>query len=80
MDVDFCVPDEGLAVQACWSLSDASTRERELEALEKLSARFPLKRIVVVTRDERDVVSLSNGQKVEVVPLANWLLETEGAV
>lgn len=69
-----------MAVQACWSLSDASTRERELEALEKLSVRFPLKRIVVVTRDERDVAALSNGQKVEVVPLANWLLETEGVV
>ena len=78
IEVDFYVPDEGLAVQACWSMSDADTRTRELGALERLNARSPLKRMVVVTREESDRVKLSGGQTVEIKPLAEWLLEMAG--
>ena len=77
VEVEFHVPDEGLAVQVCWSMSDENTRKRELAALEKLDARSPLKRMVVVTRDESGLVKLSGGRTVEILPLAKWLLETE---
>jgi len=77
VEVDFYVPDEGLAVQVCWSMADAETRIRELGALEKLDAWSPLKRMVVVTREESERVGLSNGRIVEVMPLAEWLLEIE---
>lgn len=77
VEVDFYVPNGGLAVQACWSMSDADTRKRELRALEKLNERRPLRRMVVVTREESEIVELSSGQKVEIVPLADWLLEGE---
>ena len=75
VEVDFYVPDEGLAVQASWSMADADMRARELGALEKLNARSPLKRMVVVTREESGRVKLSGGQTVEIKPLAEWLLE-----
>lgn len=78
-EVDFHVPDEGLAVQACWSMSDPTTRARELGALAKLNARSPLKRMVVVTREESEVVKLPDGGTVEIVPLADWLLATSCA-
>jgi len=74
VEVDFYVPEEGLAVQACWSMADVDTRSREIGALEKLNARSPLKRMVVVTREESERVKLSTGQLVEIVPLAEWLL------
>lgn len=77
VEVDFYVPSEGLAVQSCWSMSDENTRKRELAALEKLDARSPLGRMVVVTRDESERVKLSGGRTVEVLPLAEWLLEME---
>ncbi len=77
VEVDFYIPDEGVAVQACWSMMDPQTRSRELRALEKLNERRPLKRMVVVTREEADRVKLAGGQEVEIVPLANWLLEVE---
>jgi len=78
VEVDFYVPEDGLAVQACWSMADADTRLRELGALEKLNARNPLRRMVVVTREESECVKLSGGQTVEIVQLADWLLEMAG--
>ena len=77
VEVDFYLPDDGLAVQVCWSMMDSQTRLRELRALEKLNDRNPLKRMVIVTRDESERVKLAGGQVVEVVPLADWLLEVE---
>ena len=71
------MPAEGLALQVCWSLSDSATRARELDALAKLDARSPLKRLVVVTRDEDERVMLPGGRTVEVMPLAQWLMEIE---
>lgn len=77
VEVDFYLPDEGLAVQACWTLTDPDTRMRELGALEKLHARNPLKRMVVVTREESETINLSDGGVIEVLPLSEWLLEME---
>lgn len=74
VEVDFHVPTEGLALQACWSLADPDTRVRELNALAKLDARNPLKRMVIVTRDEAERIMLPNGRTVEVIPLAEWLM------
>ena len=75
VEVDFYVPSEGLAVQACWSAKDTRTLEREVEALCKLDAYASLKRLVVVTRAERGSVRLKNGKPVEIVDAATWLLE-----
>lgn len=75
IEVDFYVPEEGLAVQACWSLEDAGTRARELGALEKLHAHVPLKRMIVVTREESGTAKLQDGSPVEIVPIAEWLLK-----
>lgn len=76
VEVDFYVASKGLAVQACWSMKDPATRERELKALERMSERYALSRMFVVTRDEAEEITLGNGSKVEVVPLAEWLLES----
>ncbi len=76
VEVDFYVPCVGLAVQACWSMSEANTARREIGALEKLDAHVPLTRRIIVTREQRDVVRLANGRTIEVLPLAEWLLET----
>lgn len=77
VEVDFHVPSEGLAVQVCWSMADQDTRERELGALAKLNARSPLRKMVVVTREETDRVQLPDGAVVDIRPLSEWLLETE---
>ena len=75
VEVDFYVPSKGLAVQACWSMADAATARREVAALEKLNAHAPLKRRIIVTREQRDSITLSSGQTIDVLPLADWLLQ-----
>jgi len=75
VEVDFLVPEAGLAVQACWSMKNTQTFERETTALKNLSARIPLKQLLVITRDEEATLPLGNGQSIEVVPVWKWLLE-----
>jgi len=72
------VPGEGLVVQVCWSMSGVATREREIGALQKPHVRNPLRRMVAVAREVYDRVTLAGGGMVEIVPLAEWLLENEG--
>ena len=78
VEVDFYLPDEGLAVQASWSIADPDTRNREIVALRKLHERNSLKRMVIVTREESETINLPDGGVIEVLPLAEWLLEIEG--
>ena len=74
-EVDFYVPDEKYAVQACVTLSDADTKDREVSALMKLDRLENLERVVIVTRDERESIPISGGRIIEVLPVAEWLLE-----
>lgn len=74
-EVDFYVPDEKYAVQACVTLSDADTKDREVSALMKLDRLENLERMVIVTRDERESIPISGGRIIEVLPVAEWLLE-----
>ena len=73
IEVDFYVPEENLAVQASFRLSDKATINREIDALVRLHKVHPLKRAVIVTRDEE--TTLNEGELViDVVPVWKWLL------
>lgn len=74
-EVDFYVPDEKYAVQACVTLSDADTKDREVSALMKLDRLENLERMIIVTRDEKDSIPIPSGSTIEVLPAAEWLLE-----
>lgn len=74
-EVDFYVPDEKYAVQACVTLSDADTKDREVSALMKLDRLENLERMVIVTRDEKESIPIPGGRAIEVLPAAEWLLE-----
>lgn len=73
IEVDFYVPEEDLAVQASYRLSDESTIKREVDALVKLHKAHPLKKAVVVTRDEETTIN-EGGLSIEIVPVWKWLL------
>lgn len=75
VEVDFYIPDEKYAVQACVSLKDEETKEREIGALLKLDKIEALKRMVIVTKDEEDVISLPNGKTIAILPAWKWILE-----
>ena len=76
VEVDFYVPGESLAVQACYDMGDAATREREIRALEEFNKFYPCRRNVIVAFDQRQTVTAPGGQTKEVVPLWHWLLSS----
>lgn len=74
IDVDFYVPEQGLAVQVAYSLSE-SAKPREIGNLAKL-ARLDdtVRRLVIVTKEEEgDIVE--DGVRIEVKPAWKFLLQ-----
>lgn len=72
-EVDFVVPEEGLAVQVSYSMADADTFKRETDGLIKLSSVQTIKRMMVVTMDEERIAEKEDFQ-IELIPLWKWLL------
>ncbi len=77
IEVDFFLPAQRAAFQVCYDLSDATTVERETQALEKLSQVVPLEHLCIITRDEERVITLTSGQAISVVPVWKWLLSAD---
>nr|WP_294724808.1 ATP-binding protein [Prevotella sp.] len=73
-EVDFVIPEEELAIQVSYSMADPDTFRREIDGLIKLSSIQNVKRMIVVTKDEEDVVE-KDGCRIEIIPLWKWLLE-----
>ena len=76
VEVDFYIPSEQLGIQVSYSIADLETRKRETSALVKLNAFRPLKRSLIITYNEEDLITV-NGQAIEVVPVWRWMLENE---
>lgn len=74
IEVDFYVPEAGLAVQASFDINDEETRRREVAALVALHKAFSLHRAVIITRDHEEQIKEGN-LIIEVIPVWKWLLE-----
>lgn len=74
IDVDFVIPDAGLAVQAAYSVSgDARSREvGNLVKLARADKRFT--RFVIVTHGESDAIKLDD-VRIEVIPAYRFLVQ-----
>ena len=72
-EVDFYVPEAELAIQVSYSLHDKDTREREIEALQKLPRRLPCSRRIILTYDEEETITDQHGT-IEVTPVWKWLM------
>lgn len=73
IEVDFYVPDSKTAIQACYSLSDLSTREREVNALIKMAEHIEIDRMLIITYDEETSIQVDN-KTIDVIPVWKWLL------
>lgn len=73
IEVDFYIPDEGLAVQTCYRMSDEATLEREIKALVAINSLYPLKKAMIVTYEDEGVME-RDGLKIEIVPVWKWVL------
>ena len=74
IEVDFYVPDDELAVQVSYSISDPETLRRESDALSKLPQVYPCRRRVIITYDEEGSLEDNYGT-IEFIPAWKWLLE-----
>lgn len=72
VEVDFFVPEEGLAIQVSYSIESVDTRNREVSALKALNKIYPLKKALIITYDEEGSVE-TEGLSIEVVPIWKWL-------
>ncbi len=73
-EVDFVIPEEDMAIQVSYSMTEPDTFKRETDGLVKLASVQSVKRMVVVTKDEEDVVE-KDSCRIEIIPLWKWLLE-----
>ena len=73
IDVDFYVPDEGVAVQVAYSI-EGEARQREVSSLVKLATVQPdMHRLVIVTKQEQGTV-VEGEVEIEIVPAWRFLL------
>lgn len=73
IEVDFVVPDDGLAIQVAYSLADPTTEKRETDALMKFNAIMPMSQLIIITKDEEMVIE-KDGTVINVLPVWKWLL------
>ena len=73
-EVDFVVPEEKLAIQVSYSMTDANTSKREIDGLIKLHSIQPISTMIVVTMEEENIIE-KDGFHIELVPLWKWLLK-----
>lgn len=75
VEVDFYVPEVETAIQVSYSiLSNPSTYQREVTALQKLPAVLSCRRRMVITYDEEQTIQDDHGQ-IEVLPYWKWCLQ-----
>lgn len=74
VEVDFVVPDAGLAVQVSYSLRDEQTRSREINALVSLSRFMNIRMALVISKDHEETIE-QEGVTIKVIPVWKWLNE-----
>ena len=73
VEVDFCVPEDNLAIQVSYSIDDSTTYEREVGGMVKFLKAYKQYRGMIVTWDtERQITE--DGITIDVVPIWKWLL------
>ena len=78
VECDFVVQqDEHIEklIQACWTLEDSNTLQREIRGLKTASEVTGCKDCSIITFDESDEI-VSDGIEIKVLPVWKWLLHS----
>ncbi len=73
VELDFYLPALKIGIQACYSLADSATEEREVRALLTFHKKYGLNRADIVTFSEERVITTPE-LPINVVPLSKFLL------
>lgn len=74
IEVDFYVPDEKLAIQASFRMSEEATLEREIKALVAFHGLYETQRNLIITYEDEGIME-RDGIKIEIIPVWKWLLD-----
>lgn len=74
IEVDFYVPDEKLAIQASFRMSEEATLEREIKALVALHGLYETQRNLIITYEDEGIME-RDGIKIEIIPVWKWFLD-----
>ena len=74
IEVDFCIPEQHLAIQVSYNIDDHDTYEREVGSLTRFLNIYKDYRGVVVTWDTERQIENEN-VRIDVVPCWKWLLQ-----
>lgn len=74
IEVDFYVPDEKLAIQASFRMSEEATLEREIKALVALHGLYETQRNLIITYEDEGIME-RDGIMIEIIPVWKWLLD-----
>lgn len=74
IEVDFYVPDEELAIQASFRMSEEATLDREIKALVALHGLYETQRNLIITYEDEGIME-RDGIKIEIIPVWKWLLD-----
>lgn len=79
VEVDFYVPEDGLAIQVSYSITKSpDTYRREVDALKSLPKVLRCNSRLILTYDESDTINDEYGT-IEVMPTWRWLLSENDA-
>ena len=76
IEVDFYIPEENMAIQVSYSLSDEKTMKRETDALVKLNKIHPLQKAIILTMSEETTLKVGDID-IAVIPVWKWFLHTQ---
>ncbi len=76
-EVDFIIKEKNKIkslIQACYDISDFTTKDREINALIKASENLKCNDLLIITNDYENEERIKN-KKIKFIPLWKWLLE-----
>lgn len=77
IEVDFFIPETATAIQVCYNLDNSDgTFDREVSALIKLSKVVECKKLIIITRDQKQTIEESE-KTIEVISVWEWLLNSK---
>mgnify|MGYP001016944829 CR=1 FL=1 len=77
-ETDFLIRDKGRnreLIQVCFDLTDPKTAQREIANLSKSMDELNLKKGLILTREEKKTIKLSEGREINILPVYEWMLE-----
>ncbi len=72
VEVDFYIMEHQTAIQVSYSIKDIQTRKREVNALLEMSTHIEVKRFIIITKEEEEVI-YEGDKTIEVIPIVKFL-------